>query len=58
MGISYRKSKRIAPGLRLNVTNRGVGVSAGRKGARLSANTSGRKSVSLGWKGIFWRKRI
>ena len=58
MPFSYRKRKRIAPGLFLNLSKRGVGASVGRRGARVSASSTGRKQVSLGWRGLFWRKRL
>ena len=58
MGWGFRKTKRIAPGLRLNVGKRSLGLSIGGRGARLSANTRGRRSASLGWRGLFWRKRL
>jgi hypothetical protein len=58
MGFDYRKSKKLFPGVRLNVSHRSIGVSAGRRGARVSGSSSGRRQVSLGWKGLFWRKRI
>jgi hypothetical protein len=58
MGWGFRKSRKIAPGLRLNVSKRSLGLSAGRRGARVSANTKGRKGASLSWKGLFWRKSL
>ena len=58
MGWGFRKTKRIAPGLRLNVGKRSLGLSIGGRGARLSSNTRGRRSASLGWRGLFWRKRL
>lgn len=58
MGLGYRKRKKLFPGVTLNISNRGLGVSAGRRGASVSANTRGQKGVSLGWKGLFWRKRF
>jgi hypothetical protein len=51
MGWGFRKSTTIGPGLRLNLSKRSVGLSAGRRGARVSGNPRGRKSVSLSWKG-------
>lgn len=48
MGFRVRKSFKIAPGIRMTVTPRGVGVSAGVKGARISANSSGRVTRSVG----------
>ena len=58
MGLGFRKSFKLAPGLRVNVSKRGLGVSAGPRGAKLSANTRGRRRASLGWRGLFWRKRL
>jgi hypothetical protein len=58
MGWGYRKRKKLLPGVDLNIGRRGLGLSFGRRRARLSANTRGRKGVSLGWKGFFWRKRL
>jgi hypothetical protein len=54
----YRKSRRIAPGVRLNVSKRGFGVSVGPRGAKVSANTRGQRSLSLSLLGFFFRKRI
>lgn len=48
MGLRFRKSIKIAPGIRLNVSNKSVGVSAGVKGARVSVNSSGRKTTTVG----------
>lgn len=41
MGLFFRKSIKIAPGIRLNVSKRGLGVSAGVKGARISVGPRG-----------------
>ncbi len=57
MAWGYRRSRKLAPGVRLNVGKRGLGVSAGIRGARVSTNTRGERGVSLFWKGLFWRKR-
>lgn len=43
MGFRFRKSVKIAPGVRLNIGKKSVGISAGVKGARVSVNSSGRK---------------
>lgn len=58
MGWGFRKRKKIAPGLSMNLSKSGVGFSAGRRGASVSRSARGRKQVSLGWKGLFWRKRL
>lgn len=48
MGFRMRKSFKIAPGVRMTVTPKGVGVSAGVKGVRVSANSSGRVTRTIG----------
>jgi len=54
----FRRSRRIAPGVRLSLGKRGFGVSAGPKHAKVSANTRGRKSLNLSALGFFFRKRL
>jgi hypothetical protein len=58
MGWGYRKRVKLLPGINLNIGKRGLGASAGRRGARVSASPSGRRLLSLGWKGLFWRKKL
>jgi hypothetical protein len=58
MSWGYRKRVRLLPGLDLNIGKRSLGVSAGKRGARVSASSSGRRSLSLGLKGLFWRKKL
>jgi len=47
MAFRFRKSYKIAPGIRVNVSKRGLGVSAGTKGARVGVGPKG-KYVSGG----------
>lgn len=47
MGIRFRKSMKIAPGVRLNFGKNSVGISAGVKGARVSVNSKGRVTKTL-----------
>lgn len=42
MGLRVRKSMKIAPGLRMTVSRKSVGVSASTKVARVSVNSKGR----------------
>ena len=58
MGFSFRKSKKIAPGVRVTVSKSGVSVSAGNKIAGVSKSSSGRttKRVTIPGTGITWRK--
>ncbi|WP_251550688.1 DUF4236 domain-containing protein [Neobacillus muris] len=48
MGLRFRKSIKIAPGIRMNVGKRGVGVSFGGPGLRYSIHSSGRKTTTVG----------
>lgn len=47
MGFRFRKSFKIAPGLRVNVGKRGMSLSAGVRGARVTVGTS-RVTASAG----------
>jgi hypothetical protein len=58
MGWGYRRSRKIAPGLRLNLGRRGVGLSAGPRHAKVSVNSRGRRSLYASAFGFFFRKRI
>lgn len=48
MGFRVRRSIKIAPGVRLNVSNKSIGLSAGVRGARVSVNSSGRVTRTVG----------
>ncbi|MGZ8741011.1 MAG: DUF4236 domain-containing protein [Gaiellaceae bacterium] len=58
MSFGFRKRKKLLPGVSLNLSKRGAGLSVGRRGASASRGATGQKRVSLGWKGLFWRKRV
>jgi len=58
VGFFFRKSLKIAPGVRLNLSKRGAGLSAGPRGVKLGANSRGERRASLSFKGFNWRKRI
>ena len=58
MSFGFRKSFKLAPGVRMTVSKRGASVSGGPKGAKLSVNTRREKRASFSWLGAFWRKRI
>ncbi|MCM3624812.1 DUF4236 domain-containing protein [Brevibacillus borstelensis] len=60
MGFGFRKSIKIAPGIRLNVSHRGVGASVGVKGLRYSANTysGSRVSASIPGTGIYYSTAV
>lgn len=48
MGLRFRKSIKIAKGVRLNINKNSVGLSVGGKGARYSINSSGRRTATVG----------
>ena len=58
-GFRVRKSFKVAPGVRLNVTKRGVGATVGARGAgpRYSVHSSGRRTVSAssGIPGLYYQ---
>lgn len=58
VSFGFRKSVKIAPGLRLNLSKRSVGVSAGPRGIKASANTRGRRGLFVGLFGFFFRRRL
>ena len=60
MGFRMRKSIKVAPGVRLNVSKRGVGASMGAGGARYSVHSTGRRTVSAhsGIPGIYYQKSV
>jgi hypothetical protein len=48
MGLRFRKSFKIAPGVKLNVNKKSVGMTFGGKGAHYTVNSSGRRTTSIG----------
>lgn len=59
MAFRMRKSIKVAPGVRLNVSKTGVGASVGGKGARTSVHSSGRRTTTLGSgvvPGVYYQK--
>lgn len=51
MGLNFRKSIKIAPGVKLNLGKKSASVSVGTKGARFTTSTTGRKTASVGLPG-------
>lgn len=45
MGFGFRKSFKLAPGLKVNLSKRGAGVSLGGKGLTHSIGASGRRTT-------------
>jgi hypothetical protein len=59
MGFRFRKSVRIAPGIRVNFSARGASVSAGPRGASLSFGSRGAyANVGIPGSGLSFRDRI
>ncbi len=59
MGFRYRKSIRLGSGVRLNLSKRGVGISFGVKGFRVSSGpTGGRVTVSIPGTGLSYAKHF
>jgi hypothetical protein len=58
MAWGFRRSRKLAPGIRLNLSKRGGGLSVGGRGARLSLSSRGRRMASLSRFGLFWRRRV
>ena len=48
MGLRFRKSVKIAPGVRLNLNKNSTSVSFGGKGAHYTVSSTGRKTASVG----------
>lgn len=59
MGFKFRKSIKVAPGVKVNLSNKGVGVSAGVKGVRVSTGPSGsRITTSIPGTGLSYEQRL
>ncbi|MGE5645071.1 MAG: DUF4236 domain-containing protein [Acidobacteriota bacterium] len=51
MGFRFQRSIRIAPGLRINLSKSGAGISAGVRGLRVGVDAKGRTYGSAGLPG-------
>ena len=60
MGIRFRKSFKVAPGVKVNLGKKGASVSMGPKGAHVTMNTHGKTTVSAGipGSGISYSKSV
>jgi tetratricopeptide (TPR) repeat protein len=58
VGFRARRSIKLAPGVRLNVSKRGIGASVGAGGVRYSVHSSGRRTVSArtGIPGVYYQQ--
>lgn len=48
MGFKFRKSVKIAPGVKLNLNKKSAGISVGGKGAHYTVNSKGKRTSSVG----------
>jgi hypothetical protein len=58
MPFFIRKSIRLGPFLRLNLSKSGLGLSAGVKGARVGVTPQGRVNLFAGRFGLYYRERL
>jgi hypothetical protein len=58
MSWGFRKSKTVAPGVRVTAGKRGLGISFGGRGLRASVSPDGEEQVSASLLGLFFRKRL
>lgn len=59
MGMRFRRSISLGPGVRFNLSKTGIGISAGVKGARYSIHSSGRKTTTarIPGTGVYYMKQ-
>lgn len=48
MSIRFRRNVKIAPGLKVNINKKSVGITAGSRGAHISANSRGEITKTVG----------
>ena len=48
MGFRFRRSIRLMPGLKMNISKRSIGFTAGGRGAHYTVNTRGRHTTAVG----------
>lgn len=48
MGLRFRRNIKIAPGVKLNLNKKSVGVTVGTRGAHYTINSKGKKTASVG----------
>lgn len=48
MGMRFKKSIKIAPGVKLNLNKKSVGMTVGGKGLHYTVNSKGRKTTTVG----------
>ena len=58
MGLRFRKSIKIAPGLKINLNKKSISATVGTKGAHYTVNSNGKRTASVGipGTGIYYTK--
>lgn len=58
MGLRFRKSIKIAPGLKINLNKKSISATVGTKGAHYTVNSNGKRTASVGMPGtgIYYTK--
>ena len=56
MGLSFRKSVKLLPGVRMTLSKRGASVSAGPPHVKGGVDSRGTRRASLSLFGFSWRK--
>lgn len=51
MGTKFRKSIKIAPGVKVNINKKSVGLTVGKKGMHHTVNSSGKRTTTVGLPG-------
>ncbi len=51
MGLNFRKSFTILPGVRINIGKKSASVSFGKRGARHTISTTGKRTTTIGLPG-------
>lgn len=58
MGLFFRKRIKINNGLSLNLSKKGLGVSFGVPGCRMSIGADDKKSLNISKNGVYYRKSL
>lgn len=59
MGIQFRKSIKIAPGIKINIGKKNTSVSVGPSGAKVTMGTNGTHvSAGIPGTGVYYREKV
>lgn len=54
MGLRFRKSVKILPGVRVNFNKNSTSISVGRRGARYTVSSNGKKTATVEFRGLVY----